>query len=260
MILDILPLSHAATERVGYPTQKPLSLLDRLIRSVSDDADTVLDPFCGCATARVAAATLHRQWIRHRPLRTGDHARASKAARPARDVWQDPPPPNIPRRTDLGELPNYRTHKHALFGKQEGHCGGCRMAFPFWNFEIEHIVPRVQGRLGLRRQPAATLRGMQPGQGDRNAGRADREAQGTGATGRMVRRDGAKHVDFFKLNKALEEGIGIESACRPNDRRNPARTPSARQFPVQRRGPTVGREGHVQSCRGAGEHHRAGRL
>ena len=102
------------------------------------------------------------------------------------------------------------------------------MAFPFWNFEIEHIVPRVQGRLGLRRQPAATLRGMQPGQGDRNAGRADREAQGTGATGRMVRRDGAKHVDFFKLNKALEEGIGIESACRPNDRRNPARTPSAR--------------------------------
>ena len=52
---------------------------------------------------------------------------------------------DIPRRTDLGDLPNYRTHKHELFGKQEGHCGGCRMMFPFRNFEIDHVIPRAKG-------------------------------------------------------------------------------------------------------------------
>ena len=51
---------------------------------------------------------------------------------------------DIPRRTDLGDLPNYRTHKHELFGKQEGHCGGCRIAFPFRNFEVDHIIPRAR--------------------------------------------------------------------------------------------------------------------
>ena len=52
---------------------------------------------------------------------------------------------DIPRRTDLGDLPNYRTHKHELFGKQEGHCAGCRMMFPFRNFEIDHVIPRTKG-------------------------------------------------------------------------------------------------------------------
>ena len=52
---------------------------------------------------------------------------------------------DIPRRTDLGELPNYRTHKHELFSKQEGHRGGCRMTFPFRNSEIDHVIARAKG-------------------------------------------------------------------------------------------------------------------
>ena len=52
---------------------------------------------------------------------------------------------DIPKRTDLGELPHYRTHKHTLFGKQEGRCAGCQTAFPFRNFTIDHIVPRSKG-------------------------------------------------------------------------------------------------------------------
>ena len=52
---------------------------------------------------------------------------------------------DIRRRTDLGELPNYRSHKHEVFGKQEGHCAGCRMMFPFRNFEIDHVIPRAKG-------------------------------------------------------------------------------------------------------------------
>ena len=50
-------------ERVGYPTQKPLALLERIIRASSNKGDTVLDPFCGCATTCIAAEKLNRQWI-----------------------------------------------------------------------------------------------------------------------------------------------------------------------------------------------------
>ena len=49
-------------ERVGYPTQEPLKLLDRIIRASSNPGDVVLDPFCGCATTCVAAEILGRQW------------------------------------------------------------------------------------------------------------------------------------------------------------------------------------------------------
>ena len=50
-------------ERTGYPTQKPLALLERIIKASSNENDVVLDPFCGCATACVAAEQLQRQWI-----------------------------------------------------------------------------------------------------------------------------------------------------------------------------------------------------
>ena len=50
-------------EYTGYPTQKPLALLDRIIKASSNERDIVLDPFCGCATACVAAESLQRQWV-----------------------------------------------------------------------------------------------------------------------------------------------------------------------------------------------------
>lgn len=50
-------------ERLGYPTQKPLALLERIVAASSDEGDTVLDPFCGCGTAVHAAEKLKRQWI-----------------------------------------------------------------------------------------------------------------------------------------------------------------------------------------------------
>jgi DNA modification methylase len=60
---DILPVQAQADERIGYPTQKPLALLDRIIKASSDENDIVLDAFCGCGTAVVAAQKLDRQWI-----------------------------------------------------------------------------------------------------------------------------------------------------------------------------------------------------
>ena len=60
---DINPLSGHSTERLGYPTQKPLALLERIIRASSNPGDVVLDPFCGCGTAIDAAQGLERRWI-----------------------------------------------------------------------------------------------------------------------------------------------------------------------------------------------------
>ena len=60
---DIPYLSSGDKERYGYPTQKPLSLYERIIKASSSKGDLVLDPFCGCATTCVAAERLDRQWV-----------------------------------------------------------------------------------------------------------------------------------------------------------------------------------------------------
>jgi len=60
---DIEPVNSQAAERIGYPTQKPAPLLARIIKASSNEGDVVLDAFCGCGTALVAAQSLKRQWI-----------------------------------------------------------------------------------------------------------------------------------------------------------------------------------------------------
>lgn len=60
---DIEPLGSQDAERLGYPTQKPVALLERIIDASSNPGDVVLDPFCGCGTAVHAAEKLERQWI-----------------------------------------------------------------------------------------------------------------------------------------------------------------------------------------------------
>ena len=142
---DIPPVQGQSKERVGYPTQKPLALLDRIIRASSNEGDIVFDPFCGCATACVAADRLDRQWIGIdlSPL----------AAKLVRQRIRSEGPllydlihrTDIPRRTDIGEVPNYRTQKHTLFGLQEGFCNGCQVTFPFRNFTVDHVIPRSRG-------------------------------------------------------------------------------------------------------------------
>lgn len=60
---DIGPVGAQANERLGYPTQKPLALLERIIDTSSNPDDVVLDPFCGCGTAVIAAQKLGRRWL-----------------------------------------------------------------------------------------------------------------------------------------------------------------------------------------------------
>jgi DNA modification methylase len=60
---DIRPVISGSEERLGFPTQKPLALLERIIKASSNENDIVLDAFCGCGTALIAAEKLKRQWI-----------------------------------------------------------------------------------------------------------------------------------------------------------------------------------------------------
>lgn len=62
-VWNIKPLTSSSSERLGYPTQKPLALLDRIVSASSNPSDVVLDPFCGCGTTIAAAQKLGRQWI-----------------------------------------------------------------------------------------------------------------------------------------------------------------------------------------------------
>ena len=63
IITDIQPIGAQARERLGYPTQKPEALLERIVSASSNEGDVVLDPFCGCGTAIAAAERLNRRWI-----------------------------------------------------------------------------------------------------------------------------------------------------------------------------------------------------
>jgi len=60
---QIQPIAPSAKERLGYPTQKPENLLDKIIKASSNEGDIILDPFCGCGTAIVVAQRIKRKWI-----------------------------------------------------------------------------------------------------------------------------------------------------------------------------------------------------
>lgn len=148
-------------ERTGYPTQKPLKLLERIIKASSNEGDVVLDPFCGCATACVAAEQLGRQWIgidispsaeAITKLRLQDivdtEVNAFPLFNPMTDVFVEnaPPVPTHKREETVHvRLPDYRIHKHELFGLQEGRCNGCRVSPGFGNMDVDHIIPKAKG-------------------------------------------------------------------------------------------------------------------
>ncbi len=145
---DLSAIKRGFAESMGYPTQKPLALLERIISASSNPGDVVLDPFCGCATACVAAEKLGRRWVGidispkavelvNMRLREfmGDlfHERLVTART------------DIPRRTDIEAPIPYRKQKHVLFGRQEGICNGCKIPFLYPNLTIDHVIPKSRG-------------------------------------------------------------------------------------------------------------------
>ena len=152
-------------ERVGYRTQKPLALLRRIIEASSNTGDMVLDPFCGCATACVAAEELGRQWVgidispKAKELIRKRFAQNLDLFKEALEstVYRE----DVPDRHDLTQeesreeiefampVPQRRSssaaNKEYLFGKQRGICPGCDDRFAYRSFGFDHIVARTKG-------------------------------------------------------------------------------------------------------------------
>ena len=120
---DINPLGTRGKARTGYPTQKPSTLLERIILASSHEGDVVLDPFCGCATTCVAAEKLGRQWIGIEVSK-----RAFEMVKDRLQEALEPPPKHyadilyredVPQRTDLAQVKHIKHEiKHLLFGRQ----------------------------------------------------------------------------------------------------------------------------------------------
>ncbi len=147
---EISYIGSTDKERTGYPTQKPLALLERIIKASSNPDDMVLDPFCGCATTCIAAEILGRQWIgidiselalqlvkdrMRREVNLGDEANPALLGR-------------VIHRTDIpirhASKPS-RDIKRLLFGRQRGYCKGCKRDFPYQNLTKDHIIPTAKG-------------------------------------------------------------------------------------------------------------------
>ena len=134
-------------ERTGYPTQKPVALLERVIQASSKEGDIVFDPFCGCATSLVAADRLQREWV---GIDISELAvkLVTQRIRDDQGLFQSiNPRSDKPKRTDLGKIELYSSvfNKKALYGEQAGNCNGCGTHFEQQHLEVDHIIARSQG-------------------------------------------------------------------------------------------------------------------
>lgn len=149
---EIPSLNSRAKERTGYPTQKPLAILKRIIRASCPLDGVMLDPFCGCATACIAAEIEQRQWV---GIDISSKAYDLVKDRLEREVnigegrmfGSTIHRTDIPKRTDLGNYLKYNhpNNKKHLYGEQGGFCFGCENHFQIQNLTIDHIIPKTAG-------------------------------------------------------------------------------------------------------------------
>ena len=121
--------------------------MERIVAASSNPDDVVLDPFCGCATALIAAEKMTRQWVGIDISSLAVKLVRSRLQREAPLFTQDAiERTDVPLRTDLvDEVREYLNEKRALYGRQEGRCGGCKVHFELRNMEVDHVIPRVKG-------------------------------------------------------------------------------------------------------------------
>ena len=141
---DIPAMNPMSNERVGYPTQKPLGLLRRIIEASSNLGDVVFDPFCGCATSCIAAEQLQRSWV---GIDISPKAAELVELRLREQVGlfqHGSHRTDIPQRTDIEPLRKYNhpENKKKLYGEQGGNCNGCKEHFKIQNLTIDHIIPK----------------------------------------------------------------------------------------------------------------------
>jgi len=143
--VDIQILNSQSKERTGYPTQKPLALLHRIIKTSSVEDDIVLDPFCGCATTCVAAQQLGRKWIGIDIEKQAVNILLERLSDDA-GIFKDFVNTTIvPQRTDTHQVEPTKAVKERLYKEQYGLCEGCKIQFDVRNLEIDHIIPKSKG-------------------------------------------------------------------------------------------------------------------
>ena len=140
----IVPIRSQFKENTGYPTQKPLALLERIVKASSNEGDTVFDPFCGCATTLVAAQRLTRKWIGC-DISPKAVNLVNERISETHPLFSAINPDELPNRTDTKRIPNYKKQGHLLYGMQEGICGGCNIHFPYGGMSIDHKHPQSKG-------------------------------------------------------------------------------------------------------------------
>jgi adenine specific DNA methylase Mod len=142
---DIKPVSSQSKEKTGYPTQKPLLLLHRIIKTSTNPGDIVLDPFCGCATTCVAAQQLGRKWIGMDIEKQAVNILVERLSNDAGLFKDFVNTVNVPQRTDITiEIPSASVRER-LYKEQNGLCNACGIEFGIRNLEIDHIIPKSKG-------------------------------------------------------------------------------------------------------------------
>ena len=169
-VFNIQSINAMAKERTGYPTQKPLELLDRIIQASCPEGGVVLDPFCGCATTCVSAQRLNRRWIgidiedkavdilqdRLEQMGYDDidkNGLKMKRAEKGKDfisINTIKNPKLTPHRTDVVEKdisqPQTKKEiKELLYKQQNCCCNACGTEFRIVDLEIDHIIPKAKG-------------------------------------------------------------------------------------------------------------------
>jgi len=142
---DIETLNREAKERTGYPTQKPLALLHRIIKTSSNEGDIVMDPFCGCATTCVAAQQLDRKWIGIDIEKNVVQILIDRLSDDAGLFKDFIATEQVPQRSDLEFVVPSQSIKERLYKEQEGKCKACGCDFEIRNLEIDHIIPKAKG-------------------------------------------------------------------------------------------------------------------
>ncbi|WP_419842107.1 DNA methyltransferase [Candidatus Poriferisodalis sp.] len=140
-------MSQTSPERIGYPTQKPLAVLHRVIEASSNPGEIVFDPFAGCATTCVAAHDLNRSWIGIDISPMAAQLVVDRL-RGRQGIFEDViHRTDILQRTDLGRLPPHNgvENRKRLYGEQGGHCAGCGLHFREQNLTVDHIIARSKG-------------------------------------------------------------------------------------------------------------------
>ena len=149
---DVPPLSDYSSENRGYPTQKSLALMERIVTASSNERDVVLDPFCGCATTLVAAEKLNRQWIGIDVEPESVKQLRERLETELNLFGVHTHRTDLPERTDAERQQVRPDIKDFLYEIQNGQCNGCKRIIPGELrdlFDLDHIQPRKRGGLDV---------------------------------------------------------------------------------------------------------------